>query len=356
MRVRAGAHRQVVLAREPERLVVERLSRMQPRVVDLEHVDVGEVAVERARVRDRVHPVEGVGEVDEAVLRADRGDRVGEREPARDLLAAGTARSPRPGRRSSPPRRGSRSGRGRAPARPPPAAPPKRLWSVTAIAPSPIASAWSSSSSTGIEQSCDHEVCMCRSHVIHGRPASGSPSRRGRRRRGAGCGRGGRARRRRRRSSGAPPPRAPRRRAARRSSSFSASRATAAAASSGWVSTPGGSAATRAPEASASSRSRWLPSIAGTKIAALAEDRRAGVRVAAEPRVDARDEPAGDVRASGERPRPEQRELPAGQLVEHPDHAPRATGRSSPRHSSTISRRFRPGRKSAVSTPGETTR
>ena len=42
-------------------------------------------------------------------------------------------------------------------------APPKTLWSVTAIAPSPCASAWSSSSSTSIEQSCDQLVCRWRS-------------------------------------------------------------------------------------------------------------------------------------------------------------------------------------------------
>ena len=42
-------------------------------------------------------------------------------------------------------------------------APPKTLWSVTAIAPRPCASAWSSSSSTSIEQSCDQLVCRWRS-------------------------------------------------------------------------------------------------------------------------------------------------------------------------------------------------
>ena len=44
VRVGAGAHRQVVLAGEAQRLVVERL-KQQARVVDLEHVDVGEVPV-----------------------------------------------------------------------------------------------------------------------------------------------------------------------------------------------------------------------------------------------------------------------------------------------------------------------
>ncbi len=53
-------------------------------------------------------------------------------------------------------------------------APPKTLWSVTAMPPSPIASAWSSRSSVGIEQSCDHSVCRWRSSVIQSRSASGS--------------------------------------------------------------------------------------------------------------------------------------------------------------------------------------
>ena len=42
--------------------------------------------MERARVGDRVHPVEGVGKVDEPALFADRGDRLAEAEPARDLV------------------------------------------------------------------------------------------------------------------------------------------------------------------------------------------------------------------------------------------------------------------------------
>ena len=53
-------------------------------------------------------------------------------------------------------------------------APPKTLWSVTAIAPSPSASAWSSRSSTSIEQSCDQVVCMCRSATIQSRSLGGA--------------------------------------------------------------------------------------------------------------------------------------------------------------------------------------
>ena len=84
MRVRAGAHRQVVLACEAEGLVVVGLEE-QARVVDLEDVDVREVVVQRRRIRDRVHAVERVRHVDEAALLLDRGDRLGERHAARDL-------------------------------------------------------------------------------------------------------------------------------------------------------------------------------------------------------------------------------------------------------------------------------
>ena len=47
-----------------------------------------EVAVERPRVGNRVQPVERVRDVDDPVLLADRRHGVGEREAARDLLAA----------------------------------------------------------------------------------------------------------------------------------------------------------------------------------------------------------------------------------------------------------------------------
>ena len=42
--------------------------------------------MQRGGVGDRVHAVERMGEVDEPALRLDRGDRVAERHPARDLL------------------------------------------------------------------------------------------------------------------------------------------------------------------------------------------------------------------------------------------------------------------------------
>jgi hypothetical protein len=75
MGVRAGPHRQVVLAREAQRLVVEAVEE-EACVVDLEHVDLGQMTVQRRRVRDRVQSVEGVGEIDEAALLADGGDRL----------------------------------------------------------------------------------------------------------------------------------------------------------------------------------------------------------------------------------------------------------------------------------------
>ena len=85
VRVGSGALEQAVLAREAQRLVVERVAE-EAGVEDLEHVDLGEVAVEGGGIRDRVQAVEGMGEVDEAALLADGRDRVREGHPARDLL------------------------------------------------------------------------------------------------------------------------------------------------------------------------------------------------------------------------------------------------------------------------------
>ena len=114
----------------------------------------------------------GCGTVDDGVLRADRLDGVGEREPARDLLAEeepdhlALAVRLVPARNDdepAPPRALDRLER-----------PPNTLWSVTAIAPSPSASAWSRRSSTSVEQSCDQLVCMCRSATIQSRSSSGA--------------------------------------------------------------------------------------------------------------------------------------------------------------------------------------
>ena len=55
-------------------------------------------------------------------------------------------------------------------------APAKTLWSVTAIAPSPSASACSTSAFGSIEQSCERCVCMWRSTTIQSRSPRGSPS------------------------------------------------------------------------------------------------------------------------------------------------------------------------------------
>ena len=85
MRVRAGTLEQPVLPREAQRLVVERIAQKSG-VVDLEHVDLGQVAMHGRRIRDGVHAIEWVRQVDEPALLADRCDRVGEGHAARDLL------------------------------------------------------------------------------------------------------------------------------------------------------------------------------------------------------------------------------------------------------------------------------
>ena len=141
------------------------------------------------------------------------------------------------------------------------------MWSVIAIAPRPSASACSSSSSGATRQSCDAFVCMCRSTTIQSRSASGSDSRRALRLRVAALvdllelvrDVGERLALRRRR--------APRPRGCTRYASSSASRPISAAASCGCSCVPGGEA-TAAPAAAASSASREMPCVAGTKIAA----------------------------------------------------------------------------------------
>ena len=55
-------------------------------------------------------------------------------------------------------------------------APEISLWSVTAIAPRPRSAAVASSTSTGVTQSCEWSVCMCRSTSIIFRRASRSRS------------------------------------------------------------------------------------------------------------------------------------------------------------------------------------
>ena len=51
-------------------------------------------------------------------------------------------------------------------------APEISLWSVTAIAPRPASRALASRTSTGVAQSLEWSVCMCRSTSISGRSAS----------------------------------------------------------------------------------------------------------------------------------------------------------------------------------------
>ena len=192
-------------------------------------------------------------------------------------------------------------------------APPKTLWSVTAIAPSPSASAWSSRSSTVIEQSCDQFVCMCRSATIQSRSSSGTTRCAARRRRfvidsytsstrsasaGKLC------------FAAAPAPCSAR--SSRRSAS-SISRPASAAASSGWSRRPDG-AAIAAPAACASTTSRARPSSAGTKTAASRS-------------TSARDSPSWAVRTwTRPRSRRERRRPPAERLRAEQDELPVGRG------------------------------
>ena len=83
--VGAGAGDDPVLAGEALGLLVEGGER-DPRVEDLEHVDLLDDVEQVLVVGHRVEAVEGMGHVDEAALAADLGDRLLHRHPARDLL------------------------------------------------------------------------------------------------------------------------------------------------------------------------------------------------------------------------------------------------------------------------------
>ena len=206
-------------------------------------------------------------------------------------------------------------------------APPKTLWSVTAIAPSPIASAWSSSSGTAIEQSCDQCVCMCRSQAIQSRSESGSS--------------GWERRRRRRRESPA--------------YSSSSVAATSAKLCGGGVSAASSRAsAIDAPAAAASSRSRAEPSSAGTNSAASP---RTAAREAGSRAVFTLTRSLRRRGTAGRAPGPARRSTSSqpGRPVSARSTA-RTSGRSPGRHSSTASSRFGPGANSSVSTPSATTR
>ena len=138
--------------------------------------------MQRRRRRDRVHAVERVGHVDEPALLADRVDRLGEGHAARDLLPRKSPiTSPWSSVFTSSPGITIRSRPARALDRLERAAEDVVVGDRDRA--EPLASAWSSSSSTSIEQSCDQVVCMCRSVRIQGRSASGSA--RGRRGSGA---------------------------------------------------------------------------------------------------------------------------------------------------------------------------
>ena len=314
-----------------------------------------------ARVRDRVHAVEGVGEIDEPALRPDRGDRVGEGQAARDLLAqeeadhlalaVGLDLLAGDDRRAC--------GRGRA--RPPRAAPPKRLWSVTAIAPSPIASAWSSRLADLGSSSRATRRCACAGRRgSTARSASGSPSRRAMRRRpGEARGRARRARR--RRSAKLWVSASLARlvcRASRGARSFSASRATAAAASSGWLVDAGRGGGGGSGGCRLEPRAAGVPSAPGRRSPPRARTRarlpRRGravtcARGAASAPRDVRPARAAAASAAGRAP---SRAARRGSRI-----TARATGRSTGAPLEHDQLPLRPGRgRGSVSTPGERTR
>ena len=187
----------------------------------------------------------------------------------------GRGRSPRRRGRSSPPRRGSRSGRGHAPARPSRARRRRRCGRSPRSRrdPSPrrgrrarpgrSSSRASGSCACGGRRRSTRDPRAARSPRVCGSPAS---------LRGDVEGRPAAPRRRR-----TPPPETEARRAAAsfsRAFSSSAKRRSAAAASSGWEATSGGSTIAH-PEAAASSRRRRRPSADGTTIAA---ERRSSAR------------------------------------------------------------------------------
>ena len=60
MSIRPRSHGQVVLASEAQRFLVVGLEE-EAGVVDLEHVDLGEVVLQRRGLGDRVQPVERMG-------------------------------------------------------------------------------------------------------------------------------------------------------------------------------------------------------------------------------------------------------------------------------------------------------
>jgi len=81
--VAARRRRDAVAAGEPLRLLVEPRER-EPRVEDLEDVDVGDVGAQQGGAGHRVETVERMGHIDDAALLLDGRDGVGERHPRRD--------------------------------------------------------------------------------------------------------------------------------------------------------------------------------------------------------------------------------------------------------------------------------
>ena len=303
-----------------------------------------------------MHPVERMGDVDDPLLLPDRRDRIPERHPSRDLLVQEQPDHLALVARSSPLRRGSRSGRARGRARPWPVRPPKTLWSVTAIAPRPSASACSSSPlrlDRAVVRPARVHVQIGHDPVAVGKWVGGAggglaprppPPRRGRvdllelvgdllerRRLGAPAGLVAEPRPERRRLRRSEPPLPPRARVA--------------------STRPGGSAMAH-PAASASRRSRSLPPSAGTKIAAFVSRSRRTSGLATE-RVWARSRSPSGI--DGRRVSGALRASTSSQSGR--ERSPRSTALAVAgwpgASSATISRRFSAGANRSVSTPTE---
>ena len=218
-------------------------------------------------------------------------------------------------------------------------------------------SAWSSSSSTSIEQSCDHDVCMCRSATIQSRSASGGSV-------GAGACAGAaerrktaRARRRRRRRSCPATPRARFLGALRRGTASSSTQPRRRRGGELGLVAATGRRGDRAPPRPRLERDAR----AARRAPARRSRRRRGsapalpsraVRTCTRPRSVARDR-----RPAAERLRPQQDELPVGQLAQGARARRGRSGRSVGRHSSDDELPLlRRARTALVSTPCGTIR
>ena len=179
VRVRAGAADDPVLGGEAHRLLVEGRDR-DARVEDLDRVDVLDDLEQVLVVGHGVHAVERVRHVDEPALAPDLGDRLLERQPARDLLldeeADHLALVGGLDLLADDHLDAVLRGLG---------ARVERAGDLVVVGHRDRAEAASravaSSTSTGVAQSCEWSVCMCRSTSISLRPASRARARRRRR-------------------------------------------------------------------------------------------------------------------------------------------------------------------------------